>query len=163
MRRQLVSVAQLRAHCAAATGDGAAHSQAAGAFVRERVDSPMETRLRMLIVLAGLPEPEVNLTFGDDEGMAFRRYDLSWRRARLIVEYDGRHHVERVEQWESDLARREEIEDDEWRILVVVASGVYRTPGATLAKIHRLLRARGQGGVSQTLDPGWQRHFPDRG
>jgi hypothetical protein len=81
------------------------------ALVRERVDSPMESRLRMLIVLAGLPEPRVNVTYGEEDGLVLRRYDLSWPEVRVIVEYDGRHHVERVEQWESDLERREAIDD----------------------------------------------------
>ncbi len=40
----------------------------AAAFVRDEVDSPMETRLRMLIVLAGLPEPEVNYKIRDENG-----------------------------------------------------------------------------------------------
>lgn len=35
----------------------AAAARRAAAYVRKGVDSPMETRLRMLIVLAGLPEP----------------------------------------------------------------------------------------------------------
>ena len=54
VRRRLVTLKQLRGHCTAATGEGAAQSRIAVAFVRERVDSPMESRLRMLIVLAGL-------------------------------------------------------------------------------------------------------------
>lgn len=148
-------------HCAAATGRGAARARTAAAFVRERVDSPMESRLRMLIVLAGLPEPEVNLTFGDD-GLAFRRYDLSWPAARVIVEYDGRHHIERIRQWESDLARRESIDDDGWRILIVIAKDVYTTPGATLERIHRVLRQRRQPGTPHALADRWRSHFPGR-
>lgn len=163
VRRGLVSVDQLRARCDAASGDGAGQARAAVAFLRERVDSPMETRLRMLIVLAGLPEPRVNITYGDDEGLTFRRYDLSWPEVRLIVEYDGRHHIERVEQWESDLDRREGIDDDGWRIVVVIAKGIYRTPEVTVAKIHRLLVARGHPQVPRRPDPAWQRHFPGSG
>lgn len=163
VRRGLVRPDRLRAHCAAARGAGAAQARAAVAFVRERVDSPMESRLRMLIVLAGLPEPQVNITYGDAEGLAFRRYDLSWPEVRLIVEYDGRHHIERVEQWESDLARREEIDDNEWRIIVVIAKGIYVTPGDTVAKLHRLLVKRGHPRVSRQPDPAWHRHFPGSG
>jgi hypothetical protein len=79
----------------------------------------METRLRMLIVLAGLPEPQVNLTLRAGDGTPLRRYDLCWPEVRVIVEYDGRHHVEREEQWEADLDRREADDDDGWRTLIV--------------------------------------------
>lgn len=163
VRHGLVRLDRLRAHCVEARGAGAVQARAAAAFVRERVDSPMESRLRMLIVLAALPEPRVNITYGDDEGLAFRRYDLSWPEVRLIVEYDGRHHVERIEQWESDLARREGIDDDEWRILVVIAKGIYKEPGTTVEKIHRLLVKRGHPGVPHQPDRAWQRHFPGSG
>jgi len=157
----LISLADLRAHCASVRGPGAAQARAAVAFVRERVDSPMESRLRMLVVLAGLPEPEVNPVM--DVVGRVRRYDLVWRAARLIVEYDGRHHVERVEQWESDLDRREEVDENGWRIVVVTAKGIYRRPDITLAKIQRLLIGRGQPGVPRRLADRWQDHFPVRG
>jgi hypothetical protein len=160
VRRGMVSRERLTTFCAAASGKGAVQARAAAGFVRERVDSPMETRLRMLIVLAGLPEPVVNRTFGDEDGLEFRRYDLCWPQARLIVEYDGRHHIERKSQWESDLQRRERIEDDRWRIIVVTSKGIYSTPGQTVAKIHRLLLERRMPGTPKTLSNGWQQHFP---
>lgn len=161
VRKGLVALADLRDFCATATGPGAAHARAAAAFVRERVDSPMETRLRMLIVLAGLPEPEINPVMDLPGGR--RRYDLCWRKARLIVEYDGRHHVERVEQWESDLDRREAIENDDWRLVIITARGIYRSPDETVAKIQRLLIRRGELGVPKRLSDAWRPHFPVRG
>lgn len=124
----------------------------------------MESRLRMLIVLAGLPEPEVNLLVATDkEGIARRKYDLCWPEVRLIVEYDGRLHIERVEQWESDLGRREEIDDSGWRIIVVIAAGIYTYPGTTVTKLHRLLLERGHPRVPSHLSDEWRRHFPGRG
>ncbi len=54
------------------------------------VDSPMVTRLRMLIVLAGLPEPKVNLVIRDEYGHPVRRYDLGYEKSRTLVEYDAR-------------------------------------------------------------------------
>lgn len=158
VRHGWISVAALQRFCAAASGPGASAARAAVGYVRERVDSPMETRLRMLIVLAGLPEPEVNLLVGD--GVEFRKYDLSYRRSKTIVEYDGRQHAERVKQWESDLERRERIDDDEWRILVVIAKGIYSEPERTLQRVHRVLLKRGEPGVPARLSDEWRRHFP---
>lgn len=136
----MISLAGLRGFCDRAATPGAARARVAVTYVRERVDSPMESRVRMLIVLAGLPEAEV----------------------KLIVEYDGRHHIERVEQWESDLKRREAIEDDGWRIIVLVANDIYATPAATIDKLHRLLASRGHPGMPARLSLAWQRHFPGR-
>nr|WP_218861066.1 hypothetical protein [Nocardioides panzhihuensis] len=158
VRKGMISLGSLVAACQAASGPGADLAREAVSYVREGVDSPMETRTRMLIVLAGLPEPEVNALVGNETEL--RRYDLSYRASRTIVEYDGRAHIEREEQWESDLVRREKIDDDEWRIIVVIAKGIYKTPGDTLERIHRVLRKRGEPGVLAVLSDRWKAHFP---
>ena len=162
VRRHGVRVADLRRVARDAPGRAGALARRAAGYVRARVDSPMESRLRMLIVLAGIPEPRVNMSVHDVDGQPVRRFDLSWPEVRVIVEYDGRHHVERVEQWESDLVRREEIDDEGWRILVVVASGVYVDPGRTVERVHGLLRARGLEGLPERPSPDWRPHFPGR-
>lgn len=160
VRRQGVRPKQLIAAARQAGGRAGASARRAAAYVREKVDSPMETRLRMLLVLAGIPEPQVNLEIRTVEGEVLRRYDLSWPGVRVIVEYDGRHHIERVEQWESDLTRREAIDDSEWRILVIVSSGIYKSPEQTVQRVHALLRARGLVGLPSRLREDWRPHFP---
>jgi hypothetical protein len=162
VRRHRVRLKDLRRAAMRATGPAARLARKAALHVRPRVDSPMETRLRMLIVLAGLPEPTVNATVRDVGGEVVRRFDLSWPEVRVIVEYDGRHHVERIEQWESDLDRREEIDDEGWRILVVVAAGIYTDPSRTVDRIFRLLRARGLEGLPERPSEDWRPHFPGR-
>lgn len=159
VRRHRVRPVALLAAASAAGGRSGALARSAAAYVRERVDSPMESRLRMLLVLAGLPEPQVNLEIRTTDGEVLRRYDLCWPGVRVIVEYDGRHHVERVEQWEQDLTRREAIDDSEWRILVIVSSGIYRAPEQTVARVHTLLRARGLAGVPLRPRDDWRPHF----
>lgn len=148
--------------CTRLRGPGAGLARRAATYVRRGVDSPMETRLRMLIVLAGNPEPRINLTIREVDGRPVRRYDLSWPEVRVIVEYDGRHHVERIEQWESDLERREAIDEDGWRILVVVARGIYAEPERTLARIFRLLQRRRLPGLPSRPCDQWRLHFPGR-
>lgn len=158
VRKELVALTRLREFVAASRMKGAAAARAAVAFVRERVDSPMETRLRMLFVLAGFPEPEVNLTV--DAGNGRRRYDLCWPGVKVIAEYDGRHHVEVVEQWEADLERREAIDDDGWRIRVFVAKDIYNTPHLTVDRMAHVLRAAGLPGMPPRLRNDWRVHFP---
>lgn len=150
---------ELAAHCAASRLPHAVAASRAAAYVRSGVDSAMETRLRMLLVLAGLPEPRVNLTIRDVEGTPLRRYDLCWPEVKVVVEYDGRHHIERQEQWEADLDRREAIDADRWRLLVVVSRGVYQDPGRTVDRVWRVLRERG---LPAAPSDRWRAHFPGR-
>ncbi len=162
VRRHRVRITDLRRAAKDAPGRAGQLAKKAASYVRARVDSPMESRLRMLIVLAGLPEPVVNVSVRDVDGEPVRRFDLSWPEVRVIVEYDGRHHVERVEQWEADLDRREEIDDEGWRVLVVVAAGIYADPGRTVQRVFRLLRARGHDDLPERPSEDWRPHFPGR-
>jgi very-short-patch-repair endonuclease len=162
-RKGLVHPDELRRFCAASTHRAAKAAQRAAAYVRDRVDSPMETRLRMLIVLAGLPEPQINHTIRTDDGEPLRRYDLSYPEITLIIEYDGRQHIEREESWESDLSRREAIDDEGWRILVVVSAGIYRSPEHTVARVWKALRDRGHPAVPTRPTDAWRAHFLGHG
>jgi hypothetical protein len=128
------------------------------ALVREGVDSVMETRLRLLLVLAGLPEPEVNVIVYHEDGRWKRRFDLCYPRIKLIIEYDGRQHVDRIGQWNSDLERREEFDDEGYRILVVTAKGLFVEPGRTIQRVRRQLILRGWGDVPPVNDE-WRTYF----
>src|SRR5712692_9191848 len=61
-------------------------------FGEPAAESPMETRLRMLLVLNGLPRPEVQVTVRDERGSFLGRPDLYYREHRLGLEYDGETH-----------------------------------------------------------------------
>lgn len=163
VRKQKTTCAALVEACADLPGGPGRLARQAATLVRAGVDSPMETRLRLLIVLAGIPEPQVNLTIRDVLGDPIRRYDLAWPAVRVIVEYDGRHHIERVEQWEQDLARREQIADDDWRILVVISNGIFTDPGRTVDRVFGLLRRRGLSGLPAEPKDAWRPHFPGHG
>lgn len=91
-------------------GNGVVRARRAARFARKGVDSPKETRLRMLLVLAGLPEPTVNVIIRNPDGSWRMRFDLSDPGLKLIIEYDGRQHAENSGQWRRDLSRREELE-----------------------------------------------------
>ena len=132
----------------------------AAALVRAGVDSPMETRLRLLIVFAGLPEPEVDHRVHDDDGTLLRRYDLTYLPFPHIIEYDGRQHAESDEQWLTDLGRDEALDDARIRRLVIVSRDIYSTPAATLARITKAMRAAGM--PVPRLNDEWRRYFPSR-
>ncbi len=140
-------------------GPGARLARLAAGYVRSGVDSPMETRVRMLFVLAGFPEPDVNIEVFDDSGRLRYRIDLAWTGAKVAVEYDGRHHISREDQWTYDIRRREELEADGWTFLILTAADIFRTPGSTLDRAESLLAARG---IRIRRRRDWSDHFPAR-
>ncbi len=158
VRKYGIDPADLRRACRISSDYYAGLARMAADLVREGVDSPMETRLRMLIVLAGLPEPDVNVVISWADGAWRRRFDLCYRGIRLIVEYDGRQHAESRHQWQADLERREEFDDQGYRILVVTSVGIYQEPDRTLHRIRRQLVLRGMADVPP-IDDRWREHF----
>ena len=140
-------------------GKGCRAGARAAALVRVGVDSPMETRLRLLMVFAGLPEPVVNYIVYDESGEVSKRFDLSYPELKLVIEYDGRHHAESQVQWDRDLQRREELDTDGWRLIVIQSNGIYVEPANTLKRIVGVMRERGARDVPRTLSREWERHF----
>ena len=120
----------------------------------------METRLRLLIVLAGLPEPRVNLIVRGVDGEWHRRYDLAYENLQLIIEYDGRQHASDSNQWLTDIHRREQLDRMHWRIIVVTSEGIYREPAETLRRIRSALVDCGAVKVRKTFKDEWRLHFP---
>jgi Protein of unknown function (DUF559). len=131
-------------------------------YVRKGVDSPMETRLRMLMVLAGLPEPVVNHIEYDAMGAWAKRFDLSYPDLLLVIEYDGRQHADNDKQWDHDIDRREELDVDGWRLIVIRSKGIYAEPHRTLERIADAMRARGSRDVPKRFRDEWRAHFPGR-
>lgn len=162
VRKDWTTPAQLVASCRDSNDRHAAAALRAALYVRDGVDSPMETRLRMLIVLAGLPEPQVNFKVRDEYGSVLRRFDLSYPDLKLIVEYDGRQHAEDTVQYDIDIYRREDLDRWGWRIVVVTAKGIYQKPEETLFRVHRELKERRAPGLPRQLSDAWRAHFPVR-
>ncbi len=139
-------------------GRNARRARRAASLVRAGVDSPMETRIRLLIVLAGLPEPQVNFIVRLANGKWRWRFDLCYPDYKLIIEYDGRHHAYDDEQWSRDLERREWLDQDGWRIVIVVSEGIYENPLRTLQRVRAALEERGAR-VPKSFKQEWTRHF----
>jgi hypothetical protein len=160
VRRRFFTTEMLVQFCADVRHKAASPARQAAAYVRRDVDSPMETRLRMLLVLAGLPEPQVNLKVRDATGEVIRKYDLSYPAVKVAVEFNGKVHVLVPGAWEADLERRDAIDDAEWRLVPVISSGIFARPEDTLRRVHRVLLARGMPGVPLRLTDAWRAHFP---
>jgi hypothetical protein len=75
-------------------------------LIRVGSDSPQETMLRLAIVRAGLPEPELNVPIISGDGARHHEPDLSYRKYKIGIEYEGEHHGEEG-QIARDIARSE--------------------------------------------------------
>lgn len=148
--------------CRAADDSTARHARAArraAGYVRCGVDSPMESRLRMLLVLSGLPEPEVNVVLRRADGSVRYRLDLGYPAVRLAVEYDGRHHRADLDQWGRDVERDDWLDAHGWHVVKVFSRGVYREPEATVQRVRSAMQARGAT-VPRRLREDWRPFFP---
>lgn len=86
-------------------------------LLRSGVDSGRESRLRLLITQAGLPEPEVNQWVLDQNGRRVSRPDLSYSELPIAIEYEGEHHLVDAEQWHSDINRDDRLRAMGWTVL----------------------------------------------
>ncbi|MDO9380895.1 MAG: DUF559 domain-containing protein [Nocardioidaceae bacterium] len=124
-------------------------------YVRAGAQSPMETWVRLVIVLAGLPEPSPNVAVLDDAGGWLARGDLVLAHYRVLVEYDGAWHDREPAQRQHDLLRRERVEAAGWRV-VVVTSADRRDPGRVARRVHEAIAARGYDGPPPRFSMMWR-------
>lgn len=89
------------------------------ARVRPGTDSRQETRLRLLIIDAGLPEPMVNYEIRDSLGRFLALGDLVYPKEKVLVEYDGAHHFASEQQGHHDVDRLDLLMADGWRVIRV--------------------------------------------
>lgn len=147
----------------AAEERGSALAQRAAALVRSGAESPMETKVRLLLVLAGFPEPRVQLSVRSRDGSIRYRLDLAYPDLRVAIEYDGRHHAEDAHQWGHDIERREWLDGRGWRVIVVRSPDVHATPWATVQRIAEVLTSRGYEKPLPVHAPaGFTEHFPEQ-
>jgi hypothetical protein len=92
-------------------------SRAARAFALAdgRAASPQESRLRVRMVLAGVPKPTPQYEVWRG-GQFVARPDLVWPEAKVAVEYDGEWHAD-ARQLISDRARLNKLVDAGWVVL----------------------------------------------
>src|SRR4029077_2928036 len=102
-------------------------------------ESPMETRLRWLLIQAGLPRPEIQTDLYDPERQFVGRADLYYPAARLVLEYDGGNHRERLVE---DDRRQNLLINAGFRLVRFTAAPVQGLPGAGLAQARAALGPR---------------------
>jgi hypothetical protein len=85
-------------------------------------ESPMESRVRLSFVAAGLPRPVAQWELRQN-GEFVARLDLAWPELKVAVEYDGAWHWAQRQQ---DDRRRDRVRALGWVVIVVHADDYYR-------------------------------------
>lgn len=107
----------------------------------------METRWRLVVAAAGIPEPLLNQPVRDHAGEWIACPDTQWPEVRVAAEYDGLHHYADARQWRHDIARKELMEDEGWRVLRITSDDVLLHPHRAVDRLWRALHDRGLPGL----------------
>jgi hypothetical protein len=102
----------------------------------EPAESPMETRLRWLLLQAGLPRPEVQANLHDTGGRFVGRADIYYPAARLVIEYDGVNHRDRLVE---DNRRQNLLINAGFRMLRFTAPDIHLRPEVVQAQVRGAL------------------------
>jgi hypothetical protein len=102
-------------------------------------ESPMETRVRLLLVLSGLPRPEAQVVVRDRGGVFVARGDLGYEAHRVMVEYDGAWHWK---QRMADERRREAMRRQGWEVIVISSDDYYKFAAHTVERVRDALARR---------------------
>lgn len=109
-------------------------------LVDPRSESPMESRLRLAMLLRGLPAPTSQHWVEGPNGQR-ARLDLAYPEVFVAIEYDGNHHRDR-ETYAVDRRRDNWLSQMGWLILRFTSDDVLRRPNDTVEQIRRGLTKR---------------------
>ncbi|MDP9799263.1 hypothetical protein J2S43_007775 [Catenuloplanes nepalensis] len=98
--------------------------------------SPMETRLRLLIVDGGLPRPVTQYVARDRDGRLIGRVDLAYPQLGIVLEYEGDHHRDPA-TFRKDIARFNRLRSAEWIALRFTADDVFKRPRTIVEDVRR--------------------------
>jgi hypothetical protein len=120
---------------------GVGKLRAALPSIRTRSASRPETRCRLALVEAGLPEPALNFDVVE-HGRALGCVDLAYPELRIAIEYEGEHHLLDPEQWARDIERYDRLREAGWVVIRVTKTELFRSPNLLIARVRRARAAR---------------------
>jgi very-short-patch-repair endonuclease len=114
---------------------GSAQARRVAELADGTAESPQETRLRLLLLRAGLPAPVAQFRVFDDQGLV-GRVDFAYPDLKIAIEYDGLWHAER-QAFLNDRGRLNRLVDAGW-IVVHVTVADMRHPERLAARVRAL-------------------------
>ncbi|GLB67930.1 hypothetical protein [Arthrobacter mangrovi] len=114
-------------------------------LARVGADSAPETRLRLALGRAGLPEPLLNCPIVDDSGKEWHSPDMSYPKYRLAIEYQGEPHTQPL-QVRRDIRRAENVAAAGWDEIRISGDHMLHGAREAVAKIRTGLIEKGWDG-----------------
>jgi hypothetical protein len=141
VRAGQVSVEELRDRIESLKGyPGVRQARELVLLIDPRAESAGESWLRLRIVDAGFPHPQLQLEVVDHRGRVIARVDLAYAGIKLAMEYDGAAYHSHGEDQQHDEGRRSLLTDAfGWRVEPARKSDILGTDPAYEIKIGRLL------------------------
>ena len=108
-------------------------------LLHDRIESPKESELHVILVLAGFRGFEINYPIVIER----RRYraDVAFPEYKFILEFQGDYHRDPV-QWRADMTRIAKFETVEWYVMQINSDDL-RKPTELVARIRAKLSHRG--------------------
>ncbi|SCF29821.1 hypothetical protein GA0070564_105229 [Micromonospora mirobrigensis] len=139
--RGLVTTHELRELAHARSGErGWRRMLEVARLVDGGAESPQESRLRVRLVLAGLPAPMTQFVVERD-GRFLARVDLAWPHWRIAIEYDGLWHHD-PEQFHRDRERLNRLLGADWLVLHLTARRFRHDFPAFLDEVRHAIHTR---------------------
>jgi very-short-patch-repair endonuclease len=107
------------------------------ALLAAPAESPMETRLRWLLIHAGLRQAQVQTNLYDSAARFIGRADLYYPEARLVVEYDGGNHRDRMVD---DNRRQNLLVNSGYRVLRFTSADIHNRADVVVAQVQAALK-----------------------
>jgi hypothetical protein len=120
---------------------GIPSARTAAMLLDARSESPRESVTRVLLWQGGFPMPTPNVDICDASGNFVARGDLVYEDLRIVIEYDGSHHLTPGQQ-SKDADRRLKLNVLDWLIVEVVSRDI-RTPQRLYDKVLSAFAYRG--------------------
>lgn len=95
--------------------------------------------MRLQLHAAGLPRPELNYVVSTADGAFVARVDLAFPEYKVLVEYEGEHHLRDPLQWSKDIHRFNLLQSLGWICIRVEKSSA----ASAQAQVERALVSRG--------------------
>lgn len=135
---------------------GARDVLAAAPHLNGRAASIPESETRAVLAFAGLPVPEVNVPVSDSPDGPIA--DLYYRRWRLALEYEGRHHLRDAAQIKRDAWRYGWMREADIEYIQIYAE-MLAHPLALVTHVHQVLVRRGYDGPPPRFGRKWNSLF----
>ena len=133
------TIDQLGAALGAGRREGAGRLRDALPRIRVGAASPGETRIRLAVIAAGLPEPALDVDVHAPDGTPIGYTELAHPEFRLLHEYEGDHHRVDRRQWTRDIDKHAACVAAGWHVTRLTAEHAYPDPAPSVARIRDAL------------------------